>query len=240
LRILRADDKSIEWALRDARDNAYVRALLRSLLEPSSTCIDVGAHTGVFLRQFLEFAPQARHLAFEALPHLADGLKKSFPTVEVHAVALSDHTGTSEFQYLPDRPAWSGLRQQPYPNKAKVQPIRVPVRRLDDIVPADTRITFLKIDVEGAELEVLRGAEQTLRRDKPVVYFECGKIHHTHYSTTPDQVFDFLESCGLGTFLLDQTRLTKREFAADYESSFASGYDRNAWGNYLAMPLAKN
>lgn len=227
-----------EWDLRDVRDNAYVRALLRSTLKRDSTCIDIGAHSGFFLRQFLEFAPNGQHWAFEPIPALADELRRKFSTVEVHGCALSDQDGQTTFQYVPELPGWSGLRPQSYPRATHPQSIPVTIRRLDGLIPEDVAITFVKIDVEGAELEVLRGAEAVLRRCKPVVFFECAKIHHSHYATTPQDVHEFLTRCGMGVFLMDQTGpLTVEEFAEVYEASHRSGYDRTAWGNYLAMPV---
>jgi FkbM family methyltransferase len=226
-----------EAELCDARDNAYVRALLRSTITPRSNCIDVGANGGFFLRQFLEFAPAGHHYAFEPIPILAEKLRQEFPAAEVYDCALSDRDGEATFQYLPDLPGWSGLKQQPYPFNVKPRPIKVRLRRLDDVVPRDLPVAFVKIDVEGGELEVLRGAQELLRRCRPKVYFECGKIHHTHYQTTPQQVFDLFASCGMGIFLLDQTPLTQKEFVAVYEASYDSGYDRTAWENYFAMPV---
>ena len=105
---------NIECELRDARDNAYVRALLRNKLKRDSNCIDVGAHSGFFLCQFIEFAPEGRHWAFEPIPALAAELKRNFPSVKVHECALSDQEGQTTFQYVPELPGWSGLRAQPY------------------------------------------------------------------------------------------------------------------------------
>lgn len=228
-----------EWELRDARDNAYVRALLRATLKRDSNCIDVGAHSGFFLRQFLEFAPAGRHLAFEPIPALAAELRQKFPGVEVHGYALSDQEGQATFHYVPELPGWSGLRSQPYPVATHPQMIPVELRRLDHLITESTPIAFIKIDVEGAELEVLRGAAGILRYQKPVVLFECGKIHHTSYATTPKTIHEFLASCGMGVFLLDQSGpLTLEAFTEIYEASHRSGYDRTAQGNYLAMPVS--
>jgi FkbM family methyltransferase len=227
-----------EWDLRAARDNAYVRALLRSTLRTDSSCIDVGAHRGSFLRQFLEFAPQGRHWAFEPIPAMASQLRREFGTAEVHECALSDHEGRAAFQYVPELPAWSGLRVQPYPRAARPEPMTVAVRRLDGLIPEDVAIAFVKIDVEGAELEVLRGAEAVLVRCRPVVLFECAQVHHAQYATTPQDVHKVLARCGLGVFLMDQAGpLSAVEFAGIYEASHRSGYDRSAWTNFLAMPL---
>jgi FkbM family methyltransferase len=227
-----------EWELRDARDNAYVRALLRSTLKRDSNCIDVGAHSGFFLRQFLEFAPAGRHWAFEPIPVLAGELRREFPTVEVRNCALSDQEGQATFQYVPELPGWSGLRPQPYPVATHPQSIPVTIQRLDHLIMDEVPVAFVKIDVEGAELEVLRGAAGVLRHQRPVVLFECAKVHHSSYATTPKAVHEWLAECGMGVFLLDQTGpLTVEAFTEIYEASHRSGYDRTAQGNYLAMPV---
>lgn len=226
-----------EWERRDARDAACIRDLLKKILKRDSNCIDIGAHGGCFLRLFLEFAPEGRHLAFEPIPSLAAELRRHFPAVEIHECALSDQEGQAEFQYIPELPGWSGLRPQPYPVDVHPQTIPVIRRRLDDVVREDLSVAFIKIDVEGAEWEVLRGAVEVLRSQKPVVLFECGKIHHTYYETEPRALHEWLAACGMGVFLLDLTGpLTADEFVDIYEASHRSGYDRNAHGNYLAMP----
>jgi FkbM family methyltransferase len=224
-----------EGDLRDIRDGAYVRAFLRENLTPISVCVDVGAHRGAFLRQFLEFAPQGTHHAFEAIPKLASHLRTTFPTVAVHEQAVSDHIGTATFHYVPELPGWSGLRPQPYPVTTHPQMIPVTLTTLDKTLPPDLRVEFLKIDVEGAELEVLAGAHEMLCRHHPVIYFECAKIHHASYVTTPEQVYDYLTGCGYHVTLLDKTILSRDQFRAEYERSHASGYDRTAWGNYWAL-----
>jgi FkbM family methyltransferase len=234
----RATHALTEWDLRHARDHAYTRALLRRTLRTGSSCIDVGAHRGSFLRQYVEFAPHARHWAFEPIPTLAAQLRREFGTAEIHECALSDHDGHATFQYVPELPAWSGLQLQPYPRATSPQPVTVAVRRLDGIIPEDIAVAFMKIDVEGGELEVLRGAEAVLLRCRPTILFECAKVHHAHYATTPQDVHEVLARCGLGVFLMDQSGpLSAAEFAGIYEASHRSGYDRSAWTNFLAMPL---
>lgn len=123
---------------------------------------------------------------------MADALRRDFPTVDVRRCALSNQFGRANFVYLPTLPAWSGLRPQPCPVNVEPQQIEVEVCRLDDLVPKDKIIDFIKIDVEGAELEVLEGARETIRRSRPHVLFEHAKIHNTYYDTTPGSVYTLL------------------------------------------------
>ncbi|MGO9173344.1 MAG: FkbM family methyltransferase [Rhodomicrobium sp.] len=226
--------KNNEHGLREERDNAFVHLLLATL-KSNSNCIDIGAHSGFFLEQFLEAAPEGHHFAFEPIATLAAELRQKFPGVSVYDCALSDHDGRASFQYVPELPAWSGLELQPYPEKATPQAIEVDVRKLDSMLPPEMPVHFIKIDVEGAELAVLNGARETLRRWKPLVYFECGKVHHIHYGTEPRDIFDLFEVCGMGVHLLDLTPLTKEMFLKEYESAYKSGYNRFAWGNFFAL-----
>src|SRR4029079_8566902 len=116
-----------------------------------------GAHTGEVLAEFLRLAPGVRHLAVEAIPKLADGLRCKCPCVEVVNAALGDATGEATFHWVENNPAFSGLIQRPDLRPAdRVVPITVPVARLDDLVAPGRRVGLLKVDVGGGELGVIR------------------------------------------------------------------------------------
>lgn len=224
-----------EWDLRVRRDQVNVERLMRTVLTDSSSCVDIGAHQGAFLRLFLEISRQGHHYAFEPLPSLAEALRRDFPTVEVFACALSDRTGRVSFQHVIDHAAWSGLKSQRYPNNVVVETIEVDLRRLDDILPAEAPVEFIKIDVEGAELEVLRGAAATINRHRPWILLEHAKIHNLEYGTTPKMIYDLLvHEHGLEIYsLAGEAPLTLEQLEQIYDSSFESNYDRNAQTNFL-------
>jgi FkbM family methyltransferase len=137
-------------------------------------------------------APGRRHVAVEPIPALASALWSRFPDIDVYAGALSDRAGEREFAHVTTREGWSGFERRPTPDAAdRIQTIRVQTTTLDDLV-GDRDVAFVKIDVEGAELEVLRGGRTTLRRCRPVVAFEHGLGSADHYGTQPDQVYDLL------------------------------------------------
>jgi FkbM family methyltransferase len=176
----------------DIRDHEQLVALLGEVLRPDSNCVDAGAHAGSVLREIVALAPLGRHIAWEPLPDFAKLLAAEFPSVEVREAALSDNPGERDFAHLLERPGWSGFHARPVPGAATVESIRVRCERLDDVVPADLRIDLIKLDVEGAEEEVLRGAVETLRRDRPVIAFEHGLGSAEYYGTTPLHIHDLL------------------------------------------------
>jgi hypothetical protein len=73
----------------------------------------------------------------------------------------------------------------------EVRRVVIPVVRIDDLVPPDHPITVLMIDVEGAELGVLRGASRILHDNRPWVLFERGSATAVYGTTTADVVAEF-------------------------------------------------
>lgn len=188
------------------RYDSQTSEVLARVLSPDSNCLDIGAHTGTILTLILSHAPQGRHMAFEPLPHLAGQLRREFPQVDVLEVALSDLAGTTTFEHVVSNPAYSGLRRRRYdrPNE-EIHTITVTTARLDQVVPADRSIRLVKIDVEGAELQVIRGGLDTLRRCRPFVVFEHGIGAADYYGTTPGAVYEALvDQCGLRMSVMER------------------------------------
>lgn len=143
-------------------------------LSSGGVCVDAGANKGDLLRMFMAAAPQATFIAFEPIPELAKRLARQFPGASIRALALSDTTGEAEFRHFPDRQALSSLVVRPERETgAAVETITVQVGTLDDAVP-ERPVRFVKVDVEGVELALLRGARRILREERPVVVLECG------------------------------------------------------------------
>ncbi len=215
----------------DIRDQALMRERLAEALSPDSDCLDVGAHAGAVLRAMMRLAPQGRHVAWEPLPDYAARLREDFPGVEVREAALSDDPGESDFVRVVGDPAWSGLRERDTPGDGRIQHITVRCERLDDVLPEGVRPAFVKIDVEGAEEGVLRGAERTLRRHRPVIAFEHGIGAADRYGTAPETIHDLLSDLGYEIRGLDLDGPYSRE-------RFAEIFAANERFNFLARPRA--
>lgn len=176
--------------------------MLRRVVRPDSNCIDVGCHLGSFLSQLTRLAPRGRHTAVEAIPHKAAWLRQKFPEVAVEQVAVGSEPGEVTFYRNVTRSGFSGLNVHADPSD-KVEAITVRCARLDDLAPADRPVDFVKIDVEGAELSVLQGAEGLLTRSRPTLLFECTHDGLASAGTTAEALFDFLAGRhGYGIFLL--------------------------------------
>ena len=172
-------------------EESRISSLISKILDDSSNCVDVGAHLGINLSQFVRRAHRGRHVAFEANPEQAGWLKAKFPEVLVHQVALSDSPGELEFFVNETRSGFSGLRRLEEAGDS-IRSFKVPVATLDSMIQGDDRVDLLKAIVEGAELSVLRGAEEVLDRDHPLILFECVPANLALFEAKPSDVFEFL------------------------------------------------
>jgi FkbM family methyltransferase len=216
-------------ARRNARDDELVRLVAASVLREDSNCIDVGANEGALLRYFVELAPRGRHIAYEPVPALADDLERQFPEVEVRRRALSDQAGETSFVVHRELASRSSLRSVGY-SSDETEQLTVQVEDLDSSLPEGYVPHLLKVDVEGAEHLVLRGARQTLREHRPLVLFEHQKSTASHYGSGPDELYDLLvDDLGMRIFDMDGSGPYSRErLRGTYESAsrwnfFAAG-----------------
>ncbi len=170
--------------------------LVQHLVTRDKVALDIGANKGTYSYELARHC-EAVH-AFEPNPKMFAILRRwARKPVQVHNLALSDQSGQAELRV--PRSARGYSNQMGSLSAVTVtgdyKAVTVPTRRLDDWV-ADQNlgpVGFIKIDVEGFEMAVLRGAEQTLRRDRPNLLIELEE-RHTH-SPLPDLI---AEVCGYG------------------------------------------
>ncbi len=199
--------------------------IIRSVCKPSSNCVDVGAHRGEILDIILDTAPKGQHFAFEPLPYLFDRLEQKYaPRVTLFNSALSDEAGTSTFHHVTSNPAYSGIKQREFDRPFEhVEEIEVKLQRLDDCIPVNTQIDFIKIDVEGAELLTLRGGLRVLTQSKPIILFEHGEKGAASYGHHARDMWQFLTPLGykiysLHAFLANDIPLTEDNLINHFEN----------------------
>jgi len=172
------------------------RKVIERVCGRHSNCVDVGCHKGEALDILLKFAPTGTHFCFEPLPDLFENLKIKYPpNCKIFDIGLSNKKGTTSFNYVLSNPSYSGFKKRKYdkPNE-RLTSITVKTELLDEVLPENLKIDFIKIDVEGAELEVLEGAVKTIRSSRPIIVFEHGLGAADCYGTTPQQVYDLLHA----------------------------------------------
>ncbi|HRZ41914.1 MAG TPA: FkbM family methyltransferase [Bacteroidales bacterium] len=212
------------------RNLAYdrlTRSIMRKVIGRDTNCIDIGCHKGEMLDLILALAPDGTHYAFEPIPDMYDELLARYNgRTRVLPFALADFNGESEFQYIRNDPAYSGLKKRSYDIKdPDIEVIRVEVKRLDDIIEANHRVGFIKIDVEGGEFGVLKGSRELIIRDKPVIIFECGLGASDFYDTDPGALFRFFsEETGhqvsfLKSYVKGNGSLTEEAFVSVFRSN---------------------
>jgi FkbM family methyltransferase len=225
---LRAVQRTLEGGERRQTrlDDHHVGLLCAYTLRANSNCIDIGANVGRILEQFVRLAPHGEHIAFEPLPELAANLKTRFPAVEVRESALGRiHQADRQFVRVIDAPSRSGFSPAAAGDR-RTNRLLVAVESLDDALPAGYVPSIVKVDVEGAELEVLEGAINTLQIHRPVVLFE----HQPSSTSDSGDVFDLLAvEAGFSVFDLDgQGPYSRNGFLAVVQS-------RMRW-NFVARP----
>ncbi|RYY90518.1 MAG: FkbM family methyltransferase [Chitinophagaceae bacterium] len=186
---------------RNQRYDRETVQVLQRVCRTDSNCVDVGTHRGEILDLMRRQSPRGHHFGFEPLPPLFARLRQRYGTehsVHIFPYALSDKAGTSAFNWVTSNPAYSGLQKRRYDRAhEEEQNITVETRRLDDVLQSyGLPIHLMKIDVEGGELGVLRGARETLRRFRPVVIFEFGLGGSDVYGSTPELIWEFFGGIG--------------------------------------------
>ncbi len=223
---------------RNLEYDRLTRKIIEQSVRPGINCIDVGCHKGEILDIILRQSPKGRHFAFEPIPPLFVELKRKYgEQCTVFPFALSDTEGTTTFNFVRNAPAYSGINRRKYAvAEPDIEEIEVDLKRLDNVIPTDTRIGLIKIDVEGAEMGVLRGAKEILNRDRPLVIFECGLGASEFYGTKPEDVFDFFSSeVKMGIYTL-RDLIAKRSPMT--RERFVEVFNTNSDYYFVAAPLA--
>lgn len=188
-------------ALPIARDYPFdVEAkLLRSIGLKPAVMLDIGANTGVYSAILEDVFGSENLYLFEPLPHLQRYLKRRFPRAHVFDFGLSDkrEKQTIRVPYINGKrfDTRATCNNHTESNQTGCDEFEVRFLPLDEVarsVPFNS-VGFVKIDVEGHELEVLDGAVETLNRFKPLVLIEIEVRHHAFPVT---KIFSRLEAMG--------------------------------------------
>jgi len=171
---------------------------VRKLLKPGSTFIDVGANVGDYTLLAASLVGDSGHVVcFEPEPQNRHWLQRSidingYRNIDVFPVALSDSNGQASL-YLGETAGYHTLI--PGQSERQAGTITVTTRTLDSYLQelGRERVDMMKIDVEGAELQVLRGSRATLEKNPNMILF---LEIHPGMGVDPVEVRSFLGQFG--------------------------------------------
>ena len=173
--------------------------------------IDVGVLWGAVAQKLQDYASEV--WAFEANPKQVKFLQRCrFPKVRVIHCALSDASGYASMRVPTDRTGHGTIEPDNNLSNRECNIYKVPCQTLDSFEIGN--IGFIKIDVEGHELSVLRGGQKTISRSKPNILLESNDKYFTnHYN----KVADFMKNLGYEPYILAENTIYKFNCSKDLE-----------------------
>ncbi|MGB9367756.1 MAG: FkbM family methyltransferase [Xanthobacteraceae bacterium] len=203
-----------------ALTQAYHRFLAR-MSEQRIVIFDVGAHTGQHLDYFARLAHHV--VAFEPVPAFASALARRFAefNVDIREVALGRAPAQMTFHHLPKAAGMSGLRTRHDVTQTSVETINVQVDSLDRQAAGTDCLTYLKIDIEGGEVDCLSGGRDTITRHRPLISVEYGEASYAPYGHNVMTLFDLAADMGyVLSDLFGNLIETEREWRAICDTAY--------------------
>jgi FkbM family methyltransferase len=227
--------------LRDGNPETFESRLIERLLRPGMTIVDVGANHGMFSMEAAHLVGRSGVIhAFEPTPStralLVNNLAvNGLDNVKVFPCALGEAPGTAQLRIHRELSGLNTLAPRDITwNRKELhadEVIEVPITTLDAHAEAEglSRIDFLKIDVEGFELSVIRGARGLLRSGRiDRIMLEVGDGTCANAGVAPGEVLAEIESLGYQLHTISPDGQV-----ADRVRSFPS---RSFSANFMAVP----
>ena len=208
------------------------RAFVRRFLGAGMTVLDVGAHAGVYtLTASKRVGASGRVIAFEPSPRERRRLERHLSinrcrNVTIQPFALGEIEGEAQLFVVDGSETGCNSFRPPVGAAGHLQ--RVPVRRLDECRAEKMfgAVDLIKMDIEGAELSALRGAESVFRSDRPVLLCEIEEARVAPWGYRGRAIVDLLSGWGYRWFTIGENGALA-----------ALPADRDHFnGNYVAVP----
>ncbi len=184
--------------------------LMQQLLRPNDLVFDVGANVGEWSLYALQVEPSIQLFSFEPLPLIYSDLKgklAKYTNAEVFNLALSDRSGKANFCYYDETYDFSGLSGFFVREVLKADHKPPKIIRVDQLTLPDfclehniDKIDFLKIDAEGAESMIIKGAREMIESQLiTAIQFEYGGCY-IDAKATLKEIYDLFVECDYAVF----------------------------------------
>ena len=211
-------------------------SIIENIVSQRRRCLDVGANVGLYTYRFAQLFREVE--SFEPIPRCARIIASSeFKNVHLHGVALSNKTGQATLNIPatggPEATALASLSNR-FPD---AESLAVELRTLDSFQFSE--VDLIKIDVEGHELEVLKGGLGTIKRESPTVLVEVEQRHHPDRSI--QSIFKFVLDLGYeGSFFWNGRMNPLANFSVEQHQQAFDPLDREEYVNNFIFRPAGN
>lgn len=209
-------------------------------MRPGDTVCDIGANKGSYLFWLSRWVKQGRVIAFEPQAVLAEYLTEvccqmHLDNVTVEPKAVYSSTGRLMLHIPGGKVSPGASLSKRLAQRRACKEVTVPVVSLDDYFQENQSVTVLKIDVEGGEMDVFKGANRILKSQSPLVVFECENRHLESGSVF--DVFAYLHELNYdGEFICRHELRPIKEFNPDlHQKRVGEGFGdaRNYCNNFV-------
>ena len=211
--------------------------LVTRLCRSDRTFIDVGAHIGSILSEVMHHDSTININAVEAMPDKAANLRKKFPNIELFECAVGENDGEEIPFYVNTKQSGYSSLHKPSNNRlSETIEIKIPLKMLDKLVTAND-VDVIKIDVEGAELGVLRGSKSIIASNRPVIMFESGPPPSDGSGYSLDDMWTFINEQDYEVLI--PNRLAHDGPGLSLEGFKESHFYPRRTTNYFAVPTER-
>lgn len=210
----------------------FARFFIRSL-RPDSVVLDIGAYIGQYTLLAAKYAPVGRVVAFEPHPISYQRLQAHVACNRLGNVCILHQAAGQMPGRLPFALSEQAFDSGLVPSGWSGEKIEVEVAPVDEVVRQINleRVDVMKVDVEGAEGQVLRGARETLARFHPLLIVEMDRHREQAFGDAPEDILGYLRNLGYAHYLLRRHRLTPvGDQIGDYDNVIAISSTTGATG----------
>ncbi len=187
--------------------------MINKFIKEDNIILDIGANIGWYSINLAAKVPHGKVIAFEPIPKTFSYLKKNIAlnnikNIEAYNFGLSDKEEILDFYYDPKLTGATSLRNLHEDREKTI--IKCEVKRMDDVVPdLVSKVDFIKCDVEGAELFVVKGGIETIKREKPVIFLEMLRKWAGKFGYHPKDIILILKDMGYNCYCVENGKLLK-------------------------------